>query len=116
MITWEANYGNEVLREDSGAVYGDIDRTRLQSFRIVDGATILMDVYVGNPKSFAYRRRTIIKNGVTNIQYLVGDVTQGNCAVYDTASGRIYAGNFGEEHPVASFDAPVSHLDEGEMF
>ncbi|RLD00136.1 MAG: hypothetical protein DRI65_16660 [Chloroflexota bacterium] len=116
MITWEANYGKQVLREDSGARYRDIDRKRLISFRIVDGPTILMDVALSNPNKFAYRRRTIVTGGVKNVQYLVGDVQHGSCAIYDTASSRIFSGTFGDEHPVAKFDPPVPHPYEGEMF
>lgn len=67
MVTWEAHYGDgHVLREAEGALYREIDRPRLVSFKLVYPGEVLFDLHVegGDAQSrLVYRRRTALSIG-----------------------------------------------------
>lgn len=116
MITWEADCGEKVIRSDSGASYGDIDRDHLTSFRIVDEGVVLLSYSVVLPDMFTYRRRTrMTQGGVSRVQFIVGEVGS-EVMVYDVGTGITFPGWFGMEHEHADFSQPVAHPHEGEKF
>ena len=67
---WEAVYDDgTVLRETDGKKYADIERGRLQSFRIVHHGEILMSTWPDPVRgstgyNLVYRRRTAITSGI----------------------------------------------------
>lgn len=125
-VSWEANYGNEILREADGAKYGDIERGRLVSFRVSSNGTALMEIVPDCATYFVYRRRTMMQNEYRRVQFLIGNyprddmlpdgMSNGSVLVFDVNSGRIFSGEFGQEHPIADFSLPVPIPEEGEMF
>jgi len=120
-VSWEASYNGEVVKEADGAKYGDIDRAKLISFRIVTDGAPLMEIVPDCSNHFVYRRRTMMQNEYRRVQILIGnmpsfEMPDGSALVLDINSGRIFSGVFGQEHPVADFSLPVPIPEEGEMF
>jgi len=120
-VSWEASYNGEIVKEADGAKYGDIDRAKLISFRIVMDGASLMEIVPDCNKHFVYRRRTMMQNEYRRVQILIGNMPNfetpnGSVLVLDLNSGRIFNGEFGQEHPIADFSLPVAIPEEGEMF
>ena len=120
-VSWEAAYDGEVLKEAEGAEYGDIDRARLVSFRIVTDGKPLMEIVPDCSNHFVYRRRTLMQNEFRRVQIIIGnmpsfEMPDGSALVLDVNTNRIFSGVFGQEHPVADFSLPVAIPEEGEMF
>lgn len=117
MVSWEADYGDGIVaREDQGAMYAEIDRGKLKSFRIVNGNVTYMEYWVTDASKFVYRRRTAMSpNGISTVQFIVGEFN-GSVSIYDVTSGEIIFGSFEMQHPVGMFDMPVPIPEAGEMF
>jgi hypothetical protein len=91
---WEVLYDDgTVLCEAEGATYGQIDRARLQSFRIVHSGTIVFEVFPKNGTTghqLVYRRRTDITGGVgRDVEFIVGFVPNALFGV-DIQNGQYY--------------------------
>lgn len=82
MITWEAHHTDGfVLKELEGALYRQIDRSQLMTFRFVQGHQPLLELHVTDGRSgwnLVYRRRTIMgQSGGKRVIYLAGFIPQG---------------------------------------
>jgi hypothetical protein len=91
---WEALYDDgSVLCEAEGATYGQIDRGRLQSFRIIHNGTIVFEVFPKNGTTghqLVYRRRTAISAGVgRDVEFIVGFVPN-SFFVIDIQNGQYH--------------------------
>lgn len=93
---WEVLYDDgTVLSEAQGAVYPQIDRGRLASFRIVYSGEIVFELY---PKEghtghdLIYRRRTSLgQSGMgRSVVFIVGLAPLGPFFVVDLANGQYY--------------------------
>jgi len=117
VVSWEAVYEgeNETLRQDEGGLYGEIERARLTSFRLVVGSDVLAEVITTDPYMFVYRRRTSISEAGERVYILFGDMAS-NLIAYDMSSGQVIMGRIGDSHPLVDFSPPIPHPDEGEMF
>ena len=116
-VSWEAVYedGGEVLRQDAGGLYGEIDRQRLTSFRLVAETDVLVEVITTDSEMFVYRRRVSKSLAGEHAYILVGSVAA-NLIAYDTSTGQVIMGRIGDKHPLVDFSSPIPHPNEGEMF
>lgn len=114
-ISWVAVYGDIEVRQDDGALYGEIDRGRLTSFRLVSGPDILVEVITTDAGMFFYRRRVSMGPEGEQVYILVGNVAN-DIIAYDTLTGTVIMGRIGDSHPLVDFSPPVAHPNEGEKF
>jgi hypothetical protein len=116
MVTWEAVYNDgDTLRMVDGALYRDIDRTRLSSFRLWVYYNLVAELYVEPDTILTYRRRTSITNESRTVQFIIGNYPDGGVVVFDALREETFRSRFGEPHPVADFSPPVLIPEEGEL-
>jgi len=124
MVSWEAESDDgSVLRERDGALYSQIDRTNLKTFRLVSPGEILIEAPIKGGRTgwdLCYRRRTRMETGSGatggSVWFLVGFVPMGPAMAFNSATLDYRdAPRFGND-PNGLFAAPTPHPDEGEFF
>lgn len=106
-VTWEAEHSDgETLRSADGALYKDINRETLATFRLLHKGESLFAVKPQPGTILTYRRRTSIVNEHATVQYIVGNFPHGDVTVLDTVTGELHVGRFEDEHPSADFSFP----------
>lgn len=93
---WEVLYTDgTILCEASGAKYPEIDRTRLESFRIVYNGEIVFELHPQNGKSghhLIYRRRTGLSQdgGGRAVVFIIGLAPDGPFFTVDLTNGQYF--------------------------
>lgn len=93
---WEVLYTDgTVLCEAAGAKYPQIERSRLDSFRIIHNGMIVFEIHPRNGKTghhLIYRRRTMMtsEGGGRNVMFIVGLGPDGPFFVIDIEGDRYY--------------------------
>ena len=116
-VFWEASYGDEILREAEGHRYGEIDRDRLKSFRIVSNGEILLEVFPPpgvHPSALLYRRRVSTSTGgKSRTIFLVGWAPLGPFAAFDAVTETVEMSDQLDGR-TADFQPVTPHPHEGE--
>lgn len=118
LVSWEVLYQDgTLLREAEGARYGQIERSRLRSFRLYGLGETLVETFPppgATGHGLCYRRRTDFGGGERRVLFLVGWVPMGPVICLDAANmSYSTASNF---HGHGDFEAPNPHPWEGEHF
>lgn len=91
IVTWEAEYiGGATLREREGALYRQIDRDRLTSFKLVSPGEVLLEAFVpvgASGHNLIYRRRTVTNQDGRRVIFLIGFAPMGPAFLVDPARG-----------------------------
>ncbi len=122
---WEVLYDDgTTLREDLGAKYGEIDRSRLESFRIVRGGETLVESFPppgATGWNLVYRRRTVASYESDDVEtlarrstILVAWVPHGPALSLDPEHDEYRVSRTGFVQGDPDFDPPVLHPHEGE--
>lgn len=94
-IYWEVDYdGTGHLSEAMGATYADIDRERLQAFRLRDNEGPIIELTPEGDRTgqnLVYRRRTVLSpiQG-SKVVYIVGWVPMGPIWAVDSETLQVY--------------------------
>lgn len=116
-VFWEAVYDDGTLyREADGGKYGNIDRNRLRSFRLVTPGENIVELFCSNGATgwnLVYRRRTVMKLGVgRQVWFIVGFVPQGPIYAVQPESLQIVQSDHFESSGPLAHVSPI--VDEGE--
>jgi hypothetical protein len=93
LVSWEAEYWDgTILAERRGARYEMLDRDNLRLFRFVAPGEILVELRLKSGQSghsLAYRRRTIVTNGVPEVWFLVASMPNGPVLAYQPETTQL---------------------------
>jgi hypothetical protein len=102
---WEVTYTDNTTASEDTITYGQIDRSRLKSFRLVQGAEVVFEMipppgFDGN--NLVYRRRTRMgEGGDRNVIFVLGWAPNGPAFAIDivTSTYRVLETGFDPADP-----------------
>lgn len=117
LVSWEALYNDGSMHfEHQGAKYGQIDRSRLEEFRLLKGGELLFAAWPppgASGRNLVYRRRTGLAAGRRRVWFVVGWYPMGPVtAIYPDEAEYRTVQAFGD-HPDLAMPALRPH--EGEL-
>lgn len=91
LVSWEADYANgTTVRERDGVRYQDLDRDNLTKFRLVAPGEILAELrFHKTGHGLAYRRRTIMQSGNTEVWFVIGAMPSGPVIAYQPERDQV---------------------------